>query len=139
MEFFLPSLLTLILAALVVFFVLPKFAPIVLAVIALLALVLGAYQHYEMFKMDYRMMTWQDGASTVAPYILIGFIVLYIIGFLLNIYKSRSPIVQTTIASNTQVPGFGSGQPPQRQNVRPANGRPANVRPQNGRPQSLIF
>jgi hypothetical protein len=134
MEFYLPSLLVLILAAFMVFFVLPKFAPLALGIIALIALVLGAYQHYTMFKIDYSMMRWQDGAGAAAPYIIVGFIVLYIIGFLLNIYKSKSANLQTSIARN--VPGYQMAQPA------PANyGQKApnasNRNKQN--PQSLIF
>jgi hypothetical protein len=100
MEFFLPSLLILFLSAAFVFLILPRFAPIVLAVIAFLALVLGAYNHLQMFKMDYRMMTWQEGASAAAPYVLVGFIVLYIIGFLFGMYQEKAPAVAQSIAYN---------------------------------------
>jgi hypothetical protein len=100
MEFFLPSLIVLILSAVFVFFVIPRFAPIVLAVIAFLALVLGAYNHLQMFKMDYRMMTWQQGAATAAPYVLVGFIVLYILGFLVGMYREKSPAVSQSISYN---------------------------------------
>jgi hypothetical protein len=100
MEFFLPSLIVLILAAVFVFFVIPRFAPVVLAIIAFLALILGAVNHVQMFKMDYRMMTWQQGASAAAPYVLIGFIVLYIIGFLVGMYQDKTPSVAQSIATN---------------------------------------
>jgi len=141
MEFFLPSLLILVLAAFVVFFILPKFAPLILAIIALLALVLGAYNHYMIFKLDYRMMSWQDGASAAAPYILVGFIVLYITGFLINLYKSKSPTVQSSIAYN--VPGASMTDPMYKnqgvnfgRNMRNRNEPPRNM---NRQPQSLIF
>jgi len=137
MEFFLPSLLILVLGAFMVFFVLPKFAPLVLAVIALLALILGAYQHYQIFKLDYRMMTWQDGAYTAAPYILVGFIVLYITGFLLNLYKSKSPTVQSSIAHN--IPGASMAQNLRGFNVKPDTPRAPSPRSPNRRPESLIF
>ena len=63
MEFFFPSLLLLIFSAIVVFYIFPRFAPIVLAIIAFLALILAILQNLEMFSGDYKLMTWQQGAE----------------------------------------------------------------------------
>ena len=123
-----------------VFFVLPKFAPIVLGIIALLALILGAYQHYQMFKFDYRLMSWKDGASAAAPYILVGFIVLYIVGFMTSLYKSKSPAVQTSIARNAPAAIMGTPNGSRPNNAPRNNAARNNARPNNGKPpQSLIF
>jgi sterol desaturase/sphingolipid hydroxylase (fatty acid hydroxylase superfamily) len=54
MELFIPSLLAIIIAAAIVMFVLPRFSPIVLGVVALFFLVLAAYNHYNFFAYEYR-------------------------------------------------------------------------------------
>ena len=41
MEFFLPSILFLLIAAAIVFFVIPRFGPLVLAVVSLVLLTIG--------------------------------------------------------------------------------------------------
>jgi hypothetical protein len=82
MEFFLPSILFLLVACGIVFFVIPRFGPLVLAVVALILLGLGVYNHYSLFQSEYRMSSWQYGAVAYAPYIMIGALVLSIILYL---------------------------------------------------------
>ena len=86
MEFFFPSLLLLIFSAIVVLYIFPFFAPIVLAIIAFLALILAILQNLEMFSADYKLMTWQQGAASIAPYLLSGFAIIYLFIFILGIY-----------------------------------------------------
>ena len=54
MELFIPSLVVLILSALVCFFVLPKMSPYVLGMLAFAMFGLGIWQHYSMFPYEYR-------------------------------------------------------------------------------------
>lgn len=82
MEFFLPSILFLLVACGIVFFVIPRFGPLVLAVVSLILLGLGVYNHYSLFQTEYRLSTWQFGAAAYAPYIMIGALVLSIILYL---------------------------------------------------------
>lgn len=70
MELFLPSVIVLLLAAAVVFFLLPKFGPATLAIVSAVLLVLGLYQHYKTFGTEYRFSTWQ--LVSFSPYFLIG-------------------------------------------------------------------
>lgn len=83
MEFFLPSILFLLVACGIVFFVIPRFGPLVLAGISLVLLVLGIYNHYSLFQTEYRLSTWQSGMIGYAPFIMIGALVLGIILYLL--------------------------------------------------------
>ena len=83
MEFFLPSILFLLVACGIVFFVIPRFGPLVLAGISLILLILGIYNHYSIFQTEYRLSTWQSGMIGYAPYIMIGALVLAIILYLL--------------------------------------------------------
>jgi branched-subunit amino acid transport protein len=82
MEFFLPSILFLLVACGIVFFVIPRFGPLVLAIVSLILLGLGVYNHYSLFQTEYRLSTWQMGAVAYAPYIMIGALVLSIILYL---------------------------------------------------------
>lgn len=88
MEFFLPSILFLLVACGIVFFVIPRFGPLILASVALILLILGVYNHYSLFQSEYKMSTWQMGAVANAPYILIGALVLGIVLYLLYLVPS---------------------------------------------------
>lgn len=82
MEFFLPSILFLLVACGIVFFVIPRFGPLVLAIASLVLLSLGIYNHYSMFESEYRLSSWQTGAAAYAPFLMIGALVLSIILYL---------------------------------------------------------
>ncbi len=81
MELFLPSVIVLLLAAAVIFFLLPKFGPATLALVSAVLLALGLYQHYTTFGTEYRFSTWQ--LVSFSPYILIGGLLVVIAIFLL--------------------------------------------------------
>lgn len=84
MELFIPSLLALIFAAVIVMFVLPRLSPVILGVVALVLLILAAYQHYNLFATEYRLSTWQMPLVEYAPFLLIGGLVLFLLFFILN-------------------------------------------------------
>jgi hypothetical protein len=88
MELYLPSLMILIAAAIVVFFVFPKLTPLMLAVLAMVALVYVLYNHYTLFGQEYQLMTWIDGAKAAAPYVMVTTLVVFIIGYLLFVFGS---------------------------------------------------
>jgi hypothetical protein len=93
MEFFLPSVLILLLAAAVVFFVFPSLGPLTLAVVSMVLLTLGVYQHWTQFGVEYRMSTWQLGSLAYAPYLMVGGLLVAIIiylGYLLPVSSSSS-------------------------------------------------
>jgi hypothetical protein len=53
MELFIPSLIVIVIGAIVFFVVLPKMAPYTLGGMAILLFVLGMYQHYSTFPYEY--------------------------------------------------------------------------------------
>jgi hypothetical protein len=81
MELFFPSVIVLLLAAAVVFFVFPRFGPATLAIISAVLLAFGLYQHYTTFGTEYRFSTWQ--LVSFAPYLLVGGLLVVIAIFLL--------------------------------------------------------
>ena len=83
MDYILPSITAIALALFVVVFIFPKLAPIILAFFAATALAYGIYNHYMMFGSEYMTMTWVDGARKAGPYIMVGTVLAFIIGYLL--------------------------------------------------------
>ncbi len=84
MELFIPSLLAILIAAGIVMFLLPRLSPIILGVVALIFLLLAAYQHYTFFGSEYQLSTWQLPLVNYGPYLMIGGLVLFLIFFIIN-------------------------------------------------------
>jgi hypothetical protein len=96
MEFFLPSLLIVILALGLVFAVFPRMGPMMLAVLATVALIFAVQQHMSIFKQDYATMTWTTSAKVAAPYVLVGVVVLFSIGYILYLWGAGKRSVLPT-------------------------------------------
>jgi hypothetical protein len=91
MELFLPSLLIILLASVVVFTVIPRFAPMTLTLISIVLLVLGVSHHYKLFKDEYRLSTWQT-SSFIAPALVLGVALFFILGYILSYFGSGVPV-----------------------------------------------
>jgi len=78
MELFLPSILILLLAVIVVMVLIPQFSPIIIVTLAIVLLVAGMYNHFSMFWNEYQQSTWQRSLTTFAPGILIVAIFVYL-------------------------------------------------------------
>lgn len=76
MELFIPTLLVLVLSAIVCFFILPKMSPYTMGVLALALCLLGLWQHYSMFPYEYRTSTLYLALQDYAPFILIGALIV---------------------------------------------------------------
>lgn len=100
MELFLPSVIVLLLAAAVVFFMLPRFGPATLAIVSAALLGLGIYQHYTTFGTEYRFSTWQ--VASFAPYFLITGLLIVIAIFLLY----TIPVAGAAAAAVVDIPGI---------------------------------
>jgi hypothetical protein len=104
MELFIPSVLLLLLAAAVVFFVLPRFGAPMLAVISVALLAFGIYQHMNAFGYEYKMLTWQYGLMNYAPYIMVGGLLLVIAFYLITISPFGKTNAGTTAPSMPEMP-----------------------------------
>jgi hypothetical protein len=119
MEIFLPSLLIVILGLGVVVGIFPRLTPFFLVIIALVLLVLAAYNHYTLFGADYRIQTWLSWGSSFAPIILIGTVVLFSGGYLLYLMgrggagsanlprNAYSPVAPPETATNVVTESIG--------------------------------
>jgi hypothetical protein len=118
MEFFLPSLLIVLLALGIGFGLFSRMAPFMLAIFAGLALIIAVRHHRTIFKQDYETMTWTTAASSAAPYILVATVVAFSIGYLLYLFgagkKTSLPLPPSTIpppetATNLLTSAIGKG------------------------------
>ncbi len=96
MEFYLPSLLILVISGIIIFTVLPKFAPTVLLAISLALLIGGMYHHYNLFKDEYRNATWYDTLKAYAPGIMYGILIIFLLGYVLSFFgNSGVPVPES--------------------------------------------
>ena len=100
MELFIPSALILLLAAAVIFFVLPRFGAPVLALISLGLLIYGVREHMNAFGTEYRFSTWQLGLISYAPYVMVGGVLIVIAFYLLIM----SPLGKTGTTAPAEMP-----------------------------------
>ena len=90
MEFFIPGLLLFLVSILVTFFIVPRFTPLIVAILSIAFLSYGVYDHYLMFASEYRLSTWQESLKVYAPAIMIITILLYIIYTILAFFTNGS-------------------------------------------------
>jgi hypothetical protein len=79
MQLFIPSLVTIILAGVFVFFLIPRVSPTFIFILAIIFLFIMVQAHYSMFGYEYRLNTWRDQLKVLATPILISIIVLGIL------------------------------------------------------------
>jgi len=94
MELFLPSILVFILAALMVFLVIPRMSSILLVMMAVVLIVLGTYHHFKTFWDEYRQSTWQESLKLFAPGIILAMIFIYLFFAIASFYmggKASAP------------------------------------------------
>lgn len=82
MEFFIPGLLIFLVAISIAMLIVPQTTPMIAAVLSILFLAYGVYDHYLLFAPEYRLSTWQDGIKIYAPFIMLAGIILFIIYFI---------------------------------------------------------
>ncbi len=150
MELFIPSLLAIVLAAVIVMYALPRLSPVVLGVVAIVLLVLAAYHHYTFFGPEYQISTWQLPLVQYAPYLLIGGLVIFMLFFIINFIgtgssQAAAPVAAMNESVNKVANNAAAAATTAATNVgnamknltaavapnRPANNRPAGNRPAN--------
>jgi len=90
MEFFIPGLLLFLVAILVTAWLTPKATPMVAAVLSIVFLIYGVYDHRRLFASEYRLSTWQQSLVVYAPFLMIGLIILYVIYGILGFFTSTN-------------------------------------------------
>ena len=94
MEFFIPGLLFFILTVLLTFYLAPKATPMMAAVLSLVFLTYGVYDHYRLFASEYRSSTWQEPLLLLySPAVMITILILYVLYGMMTLFtKGQVPV-----------------------------------------------
>jgi predicted PurR-regulated permease PerM len=106
MEFFIPGLLLFLVSIIITFILVPRFTPLVIAVLSIIFLTYGVYDHYKMFASEYRLSTWQQSLKVYAPAIMIIAIIIFIIYAILALFTKGS--VPVPLVPNISEPNENS-------------------------------
>jgi len=90
MELFLPSILVALVAIIFIIVIVPRFSPLIIAIIAGILLYVGMSQHLQMFWNEYEQSTWQKSLTLFAPGIMIAAIILFVIYGILAFFSGGS-------------------------------------------------
>jgi predicted PurR-regulated permease PerM len=98
MEFFLPGLAVILIGVLIAYAVIPRFSPVILALISIVLLVAALYDHFRIFSYEYAYSTWQEQLKSYAPYVMIGALLVSIIFFFMYIFGGGRPKANNSIS-----------------------------------------
>ncbi len=98
MEFFLPGLAVILIGVLIAYAVIPRFSPVILALISIVLLVAALYDHFRIFSYEYAYSTWQEQLKSYAPYVMIGALLITIIFYFMYIFGGGRPKANNTIS-----------------------------------------
>ena len=99
-----PSLLILVLSALVIFVILPKMAPYTIGGLALALFALGLWQNYSMFPYEYKSTMLIQTFKEYAPFVMLTAVIVGgMIAILVAYGPSPPAITSVVIPANTSV------------------------------------
>jgi hypothetical protein len=105
MEWFIPSLLALVLAAIVCFVFLPRLSPYTLGLLAIGMFAIGVWQHKSMFPYEYKPSLVTDVLMDYSPFIMVAAIILGAMIMMMVYFGAVPPSVSAAIpAMNTVLP-----------------------------------
>jgi predicted PurR-regulated permease PerM len=105
MNIFYPSLLVFTLALVLVYSFVPRFTPLIMAILAAALLTLGVYHHYSLFRHEYQQATWSDSLRMYAPAIMIGATIMFILFGIFTFFSRGSvPVPNIPNVINVAVP-----------------------------------
>lgn len=76
MEWFIPSLLVLVLSAIVCFIFMPRWSPYTLGLLSFGLFFLGVWQHYSMFPYEYKTSSLHSSLQDYAPFVMLGAVII---------------------------------------------------------------
>lgn len=104
---FIPSLVVIILGAIVAFFILPKVAPYTLGVMSVLLFGLGMYQHYQTFPHEYSGGNFRDTLKDYSPFLMLLATILGLVVGVMVAFGGNPPSIAASmpaIASISAMP-----------------------------------
>ena len=106
MELFIPSLVVLVVAAVIVFLLLPNLSPYILGILAISFLVAGVYQHYSMFPYEYRTSMISEALKQYSGFIMIGAMIFGLLVVLLWSFGLAPPAIANVIPAMPTLPAM---------------------------------
>jgi len=103
MQLFIPTLITIVIAAVLAFIVIPRTGALILASVSLLALIAAGIHHYNLFYSEYMLSTWQNGIGANASFIILGLAIVFIIGSVFYMFTGTGTSVAANIGSINSV------------------------------------
>jgi len=89
MEFYIPSLFIILLAAIFLVLVLPQLSPLVLTAFCGLLLVWGIANHYTLFVNEYHNMNWTNTATIAGPYLILFTVIGLSLGYIILLFSRK--------------------------------------------------
>ena len=90
MEFYIPSLFIVLLAAIVLVVIVPKLSPVVLTTVCSILLVWGLANHYTLFSKEYHNMNWTNTAVIAGPYLILFLVIGLSLGYIILLFTRKS-------------------------------------------------
>ena len=107
---YIPSMTVLLVSLIVVVIIFVLRMPlIVVSLIALLLLVITVNQHFALFSSDYELLKSTQSLAGLAPYILVGVVILFALGFIF--FLSRSGTKDSAVLMQNFAPPVSSAPP----------------------------
>lgn len=106
MELFIPSLLILVLAAVVIFLILPKASPYVLGGLALVLLIVGVVQHYQQFPYEYTSTQISQTIADYSPFVVLAALILGLLITMASMFGFSTPSVASVLPAMPELPAM---------------------------------
>lgn len=111
MELFIPSLLVLLVGAIVCFVLMPSWSPYTLGVVSFVLFAIGAFQHYSTFPYEYKLSSLQSAATDYAPFIMIAAVIIGGMIATMLTFGGNPPSVTSMASSLPAMPSFSGATP----------------------------
>ena len=119
MELFIPSLIALLLGAIVFFALLPQMSPYALGSLAIVLCVVGIFNHYKNFPSEYSSTQLKFILQDLAPFIMLGVSILGLLTIIMLFFGNSAPSVASILPAIPTMPSMPSL--PSMPNILPAN------------------
>jgi hypothetical protein len=106
MEFFIPSLIVLVLGAIFLFALLPRLSPYVLGGLAFSMFGLGLWQHYTMFPYEYRMSVASDTIKQYSGFIMLLAVIFAGVTGVLMVHGGNPPSAENGASALPAMPNI---------------------------------
>lgn len=104
MEFYIPSLFIVLIAAIFLVLVVPKLSSLVLTTVCTLLLVWGLVNHYTLFSSEYHNMNWTNTALAAGPYIMLFTVIGLSLGYIILLFTRKGGSNSAPVNVNMSIP-----------------------------------